>query len=70
MEQSENMSEPVEIQFTPLPSFIFLVQQSISISPDLGGVKLEWENIAEKVEVNIDRIMIEYFKMVLFMFSF
>ena len=27
---------------------LFLVQQSISISPDLGGVKLEWENIAEK----------------------
>jgi len=48
VDQSENMSEPVEIQFTPLPSFIFLVQQSISISPDLGGVKLEWENIAEK----------------------
>ena len=48
VDQSENMSEPVEIEFTPLPSFIFLVQQSISISPDLGGVKLEWENIAEK----------------------
>ena len=48
VDHSENMSEPVEIEFTPLPSFIFLVQQSISISPDLGGVKLEWENIAEK----------------------
>jgi len=48
VDQSENISEPVEIEFTPLPSFIFLVQQSISISPDLGGVKLEWENVAEK----------------------
>ena len=48
VDQSENISEPVEIEFTPLPSFIFLVQQSISVSPDLGGVKLEWENVAEK----------------------
>ena len=38
----------VEVEFIPLPSFIFLVQESITITPDLGGVKLEWENVAEK----------------------
>ena len=48
VDENENMSQPVEVEFTPLPSFIFLVQESISITPDLGGVKLEWENIAEK----------------------
>ena len=48
VDESENLSSPVEVEFTPLPSFIYLVQESISIIPDLGGVKLEWENIAEK----------------------
>ena len=48
VDENENLSQPVEVEFTPLPSFIYLVQQSISITPDLGGVKLEWENVAEK----------------------
>ena len=48
VDENENMSQPVEVEFTPLPSFIFLVQESITITPDLGGVKIEWENIAEK----------------------
>ena len=48
VDENENLSQPVEVEFTPLPSFIYLVQESISITPDLGGVKLEWENIAEK----------------------
>ena len=48
VDENENVSQPVEVEFTPLPSFIFLVQESITITPDLGGVKLEWENIAEK----------------------
>ena len=48
IDENENMSQPVDIEFTPLPSFIYLVQESITITPDLGGVKLEWENIAEK----------------------
>ena len=48
VDENENLSEPVEVEFTPLPSFIYLVQESISITPDLGGVKLEWENVAEK----------------------
>lgn len=45
---NENVSETVFIEFTPLESFIFLVQESIQISPDLGGVKITWENIASK----------------------
>ena len=48
VDENENLAQPVEVEFTPLPSFIFLVQESISITPDLGGVKLEWDNIAEK----------------------
>ena len=45
---NENVSETVSIDFTPLKSFIFFVQESIQISPDLGGVKITWENIASK----------------------
>jgi hypothetical protein len=45
---NENISETVAIDFTPLESFIFLVQESIQITPDLGGVKITWENIASK----------------------
>jgi hypothetical protein len=45
---NENISEAVEIDFTPLKSFIFLVQESIQINPDLGGVKISWNNIASK----------------------
>ena len=48
IDENENISEPTDIEFTPLPSFIYLVQESISISPTLGGVNIEWENIAEK----------------------
>ena len=48
IDENENISEPTDVEFTPLPSFIYLVQESISISPTLGGVNIEWENIAEK----------------------
>ena len=45
---NENVSNVVEVDFIPLESFIFLVQESINITPDLGGVKITWENIASK----------------------
>ena len=48
VDENENISDEVEVEFTPLESFIYLVQQSIEISPDLGGVKITWENIATK----------------------
>jgi hypothetical protein len=48
VDESENISQAAQIDFIPLRSFIFLVQESINISPDLGGVKITWENIASK----------------------
>jgi hypothetical protein len=48
IDESENSSEAAEIEFTPLESFIFLVQESVEIIPDLGGVKITWDNIASK----------------------
>lgn len=48
VDESENISNPTEIEFTPLKSFIFLVQESIEFVPDLGGVKISWENISSK----------------------
>jgi len=48
IDESENTSEAIEIDFIPLKSFIFLVQESIQITPDLGGVKITWDNIASK----------------------
>jgi hypothetical protein len=48
IDESENSSEAAEIEFTPLESFIFLVQESVEITPDLGGVKITWDNIASK----------------------
>lgn len=44
----DNISESTETDFIPLKSFIFLVQESIQITPDLGGVKVTWDNIASK----------------------
>jgi hypothetical protein len=48
VDESENKSEAIEVDFIPLKSFIFLVQESIEITPDLGGVKISWNNIASK----------------------
>ncbi|WP_439127468.1 DUF4959 domain-containing protein [Polaribacter sp.] len=48
VDESDNISETTEVEFTPLKSFIFLVQESIQITPDLGGVKITWQNIASK----------------------
>lgn len=48
IDESYNRSIPVIIEFTPLPSFIYLVQESIEIIPDLGGVKISWDNIESK----------------------
>ncbi len=48
VDENQNISEMTEVEFTPLKSFIFLVQESINITPALGGVKITWENIASK----------------------
>ena len=48
VDESGNMSEVTQIELTPLVSYIYLVQESIELTPDLGGVKIEWENIESK----------------------
>ena len=47
-DESNNESSKVPVSFTPLESFIFLVQESISVNADFGGVNINWENIEEK----------------------
>jgi hypothetical protein len=48
VDENQNKSKAVEHEIRPLQSFIYLVQESIEIVPDLGGVQLSWENIEEK----------------------
>jgi hypothetical protein len=48
VDENQNKSKAVEYEIRPLRSFIYLVQESIEIVPDLGGVQVSWENIEEK----------------------
>lgn len=48
IDENYNKSDVVEVELTPLESFIFLVQESMEITPDLGGAKVTWENIESK----------------------
>ena len=48
VDENQNKSKAVEHQIRPLQSFIYLVQDSIEIVADLGGVRVNWENIEEK----------------------
>ena len=48
VDENQNKSKAVEHKIRPLQSFIYLVQESIEIVPDLGGVQVSWENIEEK----------------------
>ncbi len=48
VDKNNNHSEATETSFEPLISYIYLVQQSIVITPDLGGVKIEWDNVSSK----------------------
>ena len=45
---SQNQSESVTVELTPLRSFIFDVLESVVITPDLGGVRVNWINNEEK----------------------
>lgn len=47
-DESNNESSKVPVSFSPLESFIFLVQESISVNADFGGVNINWENMEEK----------------------
>jgi len=48
IDRSNNASQPVYKSFTPLKSHIQLVQESMVLTPDFGGIRLEWENPAAK----------------------
>lgn len=48
IDRSNNASEPTEIEVTPLKSFIYLVQESIVLKEQLGGVRVTWENPDKK----------------------
>jgi hypothetical protein len=48
VDENQNSSKVVALEIRPLRSFIFLVQESIQIEPDLGGVQVSWENATEK----------------------
>ena len=48
VDENQNKSKAVEHEIRPLQWFIYLVQESIEIVPDLGGVQVSWENIEEK----------------------
>lgn len=45
---SQNQSEVVSVDFSPNRSFIFDVLESLEITPDLGGVRVNWTNDEEK----------------------
>ena len=48
VDENQNSSKALALEIRPLRSFIFLVQESIQIEPDLGGVQVSWENATEK----------------------
>lgn len=48
LDQASNQSEALMVEVSPMESFIYQVQNSIRLQPDLGGVKIYWENSAEK----------------------
>lgn len=48
VDKHNNHSEATATSVTPLISYIYLVQKSIVVTPDLGGVKVEWDNVSAK----------------------
>lgn len=48
VDHSKNESKGVVVPFTPLESNIQVVLDSLVITPDYGGVRIEWINPAEK----------------------
>ena len=47
-DSSQNQSEVVSVDFSPNRSFIFDVLESLEITSDLGGVRVNWTNDEEK----------------------
>lgn len=48
VDKSQNQSEGIIVSLTPKRSFIFDVIEDISLTEDLGGVRVNWENPEEK----------------------
>jgi len=48
VDRSNNNSEAAEIEVTPMKSFIYLVQESIQLKEQLGGVRITWQNPDQK----------------------
>ena len=48
IDENYNQSAPIYIELVPLESFIYLVQESIEVTTDLGGFRITWENIQSK----------------------
>jgi len=48
IDENYNQSSPIYVELLPLESFIYLVQESIEVTTDLGGFRITWENIQSK----------------------
>ena len=48
VDENYNQSAPIYVELVPLESFIYLVQESIEVNTDLGGFRINWENIQAK----------------------
>ena len=48
VDENFNQSAPIFVELIPLESFIYLVQESIELAPDLGGFRITWDNIESK----------------------
>ena len=48
IDENYNQSAPIYVELVPLESFIYLVQESIEVTTDLGGFRITWENIQSK----------------------
>ena len=48
IDENYNQSSPIYVELVPLESFIYLVQESIEVTTDLGGFRITWENIQSK----------------------
>lgn len=48
VDRSNNQSEATEINVIPMKSFIYLVQESIQLKEQLGGVRITWDNPDQK----------------------
>lgn len=48
IDHNNNQSEATEIQVTPQKSYIHVVEETLSMKADLGGVRVSWKNPAAK----------------------